>query len=71
MNLHIRRGDAQRAGELSGEVVGRFLRRIDEPVAAVAIPGENLQQIVIVSFPADAEAIECDALFAMGFDLLF
>src|SRR5947207_12209553 len=67
--LHVRGRHPQRAGELSGEVAGRFLRRIDEAVAAVAIPGKDFQQIVIVTFPADAEAIERDALLAMYFDL--
>src|SRR5439155_24146989 len=70
LHLHVRRRDPQRAGELSGEVAGRFLRRIDEAVAAVAISGENLQQIASVTFPSDAKAIERDASLAMRFDLL-
>src|SRR5439155_6717999 len=70
LDLHVRCRDPQGAGKLSGETAYGFLRRVDKTVTAVAVAGEDFQQIVIVTFPADAEAIEGDALLAMRFDLL-
>ncbi len=32
---------------------------------------ENFEEVIVVTFPADTEAVEGDALFAIGFDLLF
>src|SRR4029434_4914715 len=69
LHLHIRRGDLQRARKLADKIRGRFLRRIDETVTAIALAREDFDQIVVESFPADAEAIESDALFAMHLDL--
>jgi hypothetical protein len=68
--FHVRSRDLERARKLAGKVRGRFSGRIDETVASIAVAREDFQQIVVKPFPADAEAIERDALLALRLDLL-
>src|SRR5215213_3797806 len=70
LDFDIGGGDLERAGELPGELRGRLLWRIDKAVTAIAIAGEHFEEIIIVPFPTDAEAVEGDALFALRFDFL-
>ena len=70
MDLHVRRGHIQRARKLAGELGGRCFRTVNETIATVAIPAQHFEQIVVIAFPANAEAIQGDALAPVDFDLL-
>jgi len=43
---------------LTGKCRGRFFRRVDETVTAIAVAREDFEQVVVETFPTDAEAIE-------------
>jgi hypothetical protein len=70
LHLHVLRRDVQRARELRGKFRRRRLRRVDETVTSVAVARKHFEQVVVVTFPADAEAVERDALFALRLDFL-
>ena len=66
LHLHVRSRHVQRAGELAGKFGRRFLGRVEEAIPAVAVAREDFEQIIVVTFPADAEAVERDALLAVA-----
>ena len=70
LHFHIGSGDLQRARQLGGKFVPHFLGRVEKGIAPVAVAREDFEQVVVVTFPADAEAIERNALLAVGLDLL-
>ena len=69
LDLDVGGGHLERAGQLGGEPGRSFFGAVDEAVAAVAVTREDFEEVVVVTFPADAKAIEGDALLAMGLDL--
>ena len=71
LHFHIRGGDAEGSGELPGELCGGGFGGVDEAVAAIAVARELFEEVVVIAFPADAEAVECDALFAVALHFFF
>ena len=62
LHLHVQRRHVQRPGQLRRKILRRILRRIEEPITPVAVARKDFQQIIVKILPADAEAIQRDAL---------
>src|SRR5204863_3850909 len=70
LHLYIGCGDMQRTSKLIRKSTRRLLRSVDKAIPAIPVSGQHFKQVIVIPFPTDAEAIERDALFAIGFHLL-
>src|SRR6185369_5185578 len=69
LDLDVRGCNMKGACQRPGKLTGRFLGRVQETITTIPVVCENFEQIVVVPFPADSEAVQGDALFAIGFNL--
>ena len=70
LDFDIRGRDTESASQLTGELRGGLLWRVDKSVTASTGTGKDFKEAVVVFFPADTETIEGDALGAVGLDFL-